>query len=37
MTRAQRRWHLAIWLALGPLIIAMLVAAWRAGPPGGGV
>jgi hypothetical protein len=25
MTRVQRRWHLRIWLVLGPLVLAAVV------------
>ncbi len=33
MTRSQRRWHVRIWLALGPLIALGLLAALTQRPP----
>lgn len=32
MTRSQRRWHVRLWYALGPLILAGLIVAVRARP-----
>lgn len=33
MTRSQRRWHIWLWLALGPLIVVGLLTALSARPP----
>lgn len=32
MTRSQRRWHVVVWLMLGPLIVVGLLAALVARP-----
>lgn len=32
MNRSQRRWHVVIWLALGPLIVVGLLAALAVRP-----
>jgi hypothetical protein len=28
MTRSHRRWHLAIWLLIGPVSAALVLLAW---------
>jgi hypothetical protein len=33
MTRSQRRWHIWLWLALGPLTFVGLLMALSARPP----
>ena len=35
MTRSHRRWHLAVWLAIGPLLALGLFLSllWRRGVP----
>jgi hypothetical protein len=32
MTRRHRRWHLVVWLVVGPLLLAGLVVCWLARP-----
>lgn len=32
MTRVERRWHLVIWIALTPVVLALLVAALASRP-----
>jgi hypothetical protein len=33
MTVRQRRWHLWIWLVLGPVVVLGLVISWKGSVP----